>query len=120
VAKLVCFLVFDQEVFSLIRNIAWKAIFFFFPFTDREVPPVCTQSASFGPVCQPLQLASCGWEEPQVVLCFSEFLASVQILFISYFIDRNSKQNVFYMKIYQKNVKNMNMTSICLFASCII
>jgi hypothetical protein len=35
---------------------------------------------------------------------FSEIPANMQILFNSYLSNRNSKQKVFYMKIYQKNV----------------
>jgi hypothetical protein len=37
-------------------------------------------------------------------LLFSEIHADLQILFNSYLSNRNSKQQVFYMKFYQKNV----------------
>jgi hypothetical protein len=44
----------------------------------------------------------------------------MQISYNLYLLICKSKQKVFYMNFYQKNVKNLNITCICLFASRIM
>jgi hypothetical protein len=61
-------------------------------------------SAPSGPTRQPLWLAIARREKhPTVSLIFLKIAASVQILLKSYLSIGNSKNKVFYMKVYQKN-----------------